>query len=221
MDSRYRRLRFAASWTRSKLTRWVRAVERRRTFSRNLQRLHAALEGTPIDGRYWIRAGLLLGWVREGRILRHDVDDADFGFLAHDRERLLASLDALVAAGFEPWRAYRNNAGRATELSLRKDGARFEFIETTEKGEVFEYFLYASHANPPGEFRCQVPRHGFAPIRFLGRRWLKPEPHEPYLETLYGDWRTPDPSYSYLKAGSIVERSRWTGAHHWLEAGEA
>jgi hypothetical protein len=212
---------FGASWMRSRLTRWVRAVQQRRTFCRSLRQLHDALAKTPIDGRYWIRAGLLLGWAREGRVLRHDVDDADFGFLAGDRDRLLASLDALVAGGFKQWRAYRNNAGRVTEISLTKGGARFEFIETSDKGSVFEYFLYVPHLDPPGELRCEIPRHGFASILFLGRHWVKPEPHEPYLETLYGNWQIPDPSYSYLNAGSIVERSIWTGSHRWLEPGEA
>lgn len=198
----------------------LRAVRQRWAFTRNLRLLHDVLEGSPIHGHYWIRAGLLLGWAREGRILRHDVHDADFGFLARDRERLLASVGALVAAGFEPWRAYRNNAGRVTEISLKKDGAQFDFIETSARGQVFEYFLYVPHRQPPRELRCEIPRHGLAPIAFLRRQWLKPEPHEPYLETLYGSWRTPDPSYSYLNAGSIVERSVWTGSHHWLEPSE-
>jgi hypothetical protein len=205
----------------SRLARWVRAMHHRRAFCRDLRHLHDALEKTPIAGRYWIRAGLLLGWAREGRVLRHDVNDADFGFLADDRDRMFASLDALVGAGFEPWRAYRNNTGRVTEISVKKGRARFEFIETRDTGRVLEYFLYAPHLDPPCELRCEIPRHGFAQIAFLGRRWVKPEPHEPYLETLYGNWRTPDRSYSYLNAGSVVERSVWTGSHRWLDPDEA
>src|SRR5688500_4973529 len=63
--------------------KWMRG----RLLRRNLRRLHDALEQTPLAGRYWLFGGMLLGWAREGRLLRHDYRDVDFGYEAADDDR--------------------------------------------------------------------------------------------------------------------------------------
>jgi len=53
-----------------------------------------------------------------------------------------------------------------------------------------------SHAGEPGlELLNEVPMHGLEELELYGRRFLKPDDHETYLEALYGDWRVPDPDY--------------------------
>jgi len=188
------------------------------TFQRDLRLLHDVLEETPLAGRYWLRAGLLLGWAREGRVLLHDAVDADFGYLQTDRKLLLQALPSLLEAGFHTGNVFRNNAGRATEYRVLRGGARFEFFEMAESGNEFEYFLYASHCaykEEPIQLRCRVPRHGLEKIEFIGREWYKPDRHEEQLEIMYGAWREPDPEHQYTDSGAAVERIPWSVQMAW------
>lgn len=187
-------------------------------FERSLQLLNDVLSSTPFGNRYWLRAGLLLGWAREGRILSHDRADADFGFLAQDRDNLLQAIPRLIEAGFAPSTVLRNNAGRATEYVLRRGTANFEFFEMEEVGNELEYFLYCAHGEhkqDPIQIRCRVPRHNLEEIEFVGRRWYKPDRHERQLEVMYGEWRKPDPYHQYINTGAAVERTPWSPRVGW------
>ena len=62
-------------------------------------------------------SGLLLGWAREGRVLRHDNRDADFAYAEQDEALILEGIEALVKAGFRHGYSFRNNAGQLTEYS--------------------------------------------------------------------------------------------------------
>jgi hypothetical protein len=187
-------------------------------FQQDLRLLHDVLERTPLAGRYWLRAGLLLGWAREGKVLAHDCNDADFGYLQADRTRLLEALPALLQAGFHPGNVFKNSAGSATEYRVIRRGARFEFFEMAEVGDQFEYFLYACHGTfqkTPIQMRCRVPKHGLEKIEFIDRQWCKPDRHEEQLEVMYGQWRQPDPEHEYTNSGAVVERSPWLKQMSW------
>ena len=98
-----------------------------RQFVPDLQRLHDVLVETDLSGHYWIRAGVLLGWAREGALLAHD-RDADFGVRAEDLPRLMNAIPELRRAGFQPLMRFRNNAGQVAELTFIRHGAKFEFF---------------------------------------------------------------------------------------------
>ncbi|MBX2999498.1 MAG: LicD family protein [Caldilineaceae bacterium] len=185
-------------------------------FRRNLQLLHDTLAGTPLAERYWVWGGLLIGWAREGRILSHDANDADFAFLRRDRAHFLAAIPALTEVGFVPTLRWTNNAGAATEYVFRKDGASFEFFEMAEEGDAFCYWLYRSGV----EYACRIPRHDLSPMTFLDRTWLKPADHDKILTAIYGDWRVPDPRWSFTQEKSIVEQYYWVGTRIWRSEGE-
>ena len=52
-------------------------------------------------------------------------------------------------------------------------------------------------------------RQRLVPIEFLDRVWLKSEDHELELEHEYGDWRSPDPDWDYMRAHNIIGRAPW------------
>ena len=72
--------------------------------------------------------------------------------------------------------------------------------------------LPTSAWKPPIELLNEVPNHGLSELEFFGCRWMKPDDHETYLESLFGDWRTPNPNYHYLTdSRAVIARSPWQG----------
>ena len=107
---------------------------------------------------------------------------------------------------------FRNNAGTITEYSFLRHGAKFDFwlvfpcVETGQR----RYFCYGE--TPAGwlEVEGAVLDQPLEPFRFLDRNWLKPVHHEDTLTAHYGDWRTPDPDWSFVDDLAIVHRRPWT-----------
>lgn len=186
---------------------------------RNLRRLNDVVAGTPLGGRYWIFSGVLLGWAREGRLLAHDFRDVDLAYDGADHDRFLAAVPAIVQAGFRPAFRYRSNDGTTTEHSFLRHGARFEFFRLTRQGDQYRYYVYGEDPDRDEghvELVGALPAQPLEPIQFLGRTWLKPLDHEKELQVMYGDWRTPDPSWSFLHDQAIVERHPWHDTDsHW------
>jgi hypothetical protein len=191
----------------------VRERYRRRRaalFERDMRRLNDALAGSALAGGYWVWGGLLLGWAREGKVLSHDVGDADFAYSAADEELFAEAEPLLVAAGFRRWFSFRNRAGQRTERVFVRHGFRFEFFRMDDAGEdTDEYFMYGPGASGPVELVGHLPRQELEPFQFLGRTWLKPHDHELLLRTCYGEWRTPNPTWSMFDDLSLVARRSW------------
>lgn len=190
------------------------------SFEKNLVLLNDTLAASPLAGRYWIMGGLLIGWAREGRVLAHDCQDADFGLHEEDRERFLATIPALIAAGFQPLRCYIDNRGVAVEYSFTSYGVRFDFFvhEIADGCLRCTFFnVSPSPGNPrPIELIGQVPCVHLAPIQFLGRTWLKPADHDAYLTAEYGDWRIPNPAFDARSDDRSVILINW-----WNNAGKS
>ncbi len=196
---------------------WLRT----RLLSNDLRRLHDVLATTPLTGHYWTFGGFLLGWARDGALLRHDLNDVDFAYESHDDERFLAAVPALVEAGFRRLFRYRNNEGTTTEHSFFRRGAKFDFFRMDRRDDRLRYYVYGTDPEPPGghvELTCELPAQELAPFEFLGRRWLKPADHDATLTAAYGNWRVPDPTWSFLDDRSIVQRRPWSALDYsWDE----
>lgn len=181
---------------------------------RRLQRVHDLLSATPIAGRYWISCGVLLGWAREERLLANDALDVDFHYLDEDSARLEESLPTLVAAGFRiAWRFPNFNADTvATQWTLMQGNSKFDFFRIENLGDRFRRYGYGgldSDESGPTENELALPPQALEEFHFLGRYWLKPANHDVELTALYGDWLTPDPSFSSMDYRAIVERRPW------------
>jgi LicD family len=187
-------------------------------FTTDLHRMNDVLEGTELAGRYWIRAGLLLGCIREQGLLAHD-RDADFGVLREDLPRLLRAVPALREAGFQPLQQFRNNDGQLTELTFRRYFAKYEFFVLEPVDGMFRYYVYGWPPDNLYQVEKQVPEQSFVPVEFLGRTWLRPADSERELEFMYGDWRTPQRKWNYLQDGrNGVDRKPWVNADtSWSE----
>ena len=184
----------------------------------DLRRINDLLAAGDLSGRYWVRAGMLLGLVREGRLLAHD-RDADFGLLREDLPRLLHLVPTLRQAGFHPLLQFRNNQGQLTELTFRRHSAKFEFFVLEPNDEMYRYYVFGWPPNNLFEVEKQVHKQDFVPFDFLDRTWLRPVDSERELEFMYGDWQTPRRTWNYLSDGrNIVARRPWTNTDtSWLD----
>jgi len=181
-----------------------------RHFVSDLQRLHDTLAQSGLSGRYWVWAGVLLGYAREGKLLAHD-RDADFALLPGDVPQLLEAVRPLRRAGFKPLQQFRNNEGELTELTFRRHGAKFEFFVFQPIGDMLRYTVYGYPPDHLVEIDAEIPNQSLVPFEFLGRTWLKHIDHERELECMYGDWRTPQRSWNYLDDDrAVVDKRPWS-----------
>lgn len=180
----------------------------------DLQRLNDVLQATELADRFWVFGGMLLGWAREGGVLRHDNRDADFGIRSDDLPRLYASVPSLTRAGFRPQFRFSNHAGDVTELTFSRHGAKFEFFVMRPDGNMLRYYMYGPGPDGPVEVEVETHDQPLVPFESVGRTWLKPEDHERELSLTYGNWRVPDPGWSYLDQPNIVHRRPWLNANY-------
>jgi hypothetical protein len=167
------------------------------------------LATTPMAGRSWLFGGLLLGLVREGGLMLHDCNDADLGFLSDDVVRLESCFPALIEAGFAPHFRFPGVFGDATEYSFTRRGAKFEFFRIEVVGDRFRYWNYGHGPSGPVRNRCSISAQPLEEVRFLDRAWLAVRDPDAELTALYGDWRTPDPGYDYLRGPAIEQTEPW------------
>jgi hypothetical protein len=185
-----------------------------------LRSINDVLARTPMAGRYWLFGGVLLGYVREHNVLLHDSSDADFAFLAEDLERLEACIPALVDAGFQPLYRYPGREGDAFEWSFRRADAKLEFFRHDVVGDSFRYYAcgHRDWGAPLGHVYnvYEIPAQPLEEIRFLERTWLKPRNPDLQLTAMYGDWRTPNADWDYMRGPNIVETRPWNPSTYRL-----
>lgn len=202
------RVRHLAAMRSAEYARRVPAARRRlgRLFEDDLRRLHDAVDDTALNGRYWLWSGLLLGWAREGAVLAHDSTDGDFAVADEDFGRLVDAVPEIVRAGFTRDRCFRNNDGVVTELTFMRHGTRFDFFRLFPEDTQARYFMYSIKWKGILEVEASIPWQAKVPFEFLGRTWLKSADHELELRSMYGNWRVPDPSWSYLDSLDIESK---------------
>jgi len=177
-------------------------------FLENLGLFNDVLAASPLAGHCHLIGGMLLGMVRDGRPLPGDLD-VDVFFLQERLGDLPKTVSLLTAAGFEPkGRLYANDGG-LVEYTLAKDGAKFEFFCCRRLGGgLLQYFVFTFGRNGEQlEKRYLDVEH--VPVPFLDREWLVPVDTDAALSFMYGDWRTPDPDWSWCNDPKIVSRERW------------
>jgi hypothetical protein len=171
----------------------------------------AALNQTPMKGRYWMCGGVMLGYAREGHLLRHDTD-IDFHYWKEDEEQLLSALKTIAGQGFRYTGTLYNNDGIPTQHITKLGKLKIEFFAAWRANGKINWQSYSTrHWNRPArQFLNQVPDFQLENVEFYGVEVAKPADHELYLSALYGDWRTPMPDYAYyIDSKAIVSREPW------------
>lgn len=187
-------------------------------FSPSPERVEAAFKKslhffnkTPMQSRFWICGGVLLGYAREGAIIRGDTD-IDFHYWVEDEALLLEVLQGLPGKEFEYVGRYVNNEGVVTQHVLKVLGVKVEFFAAWRKDNCIEWNCYTTrHWNRPiRQFLNRIPDLQFEPVQFYEVEVFKPVDHDLYLRALYGDWRKPMTDYTYyVDSAAIVSCEPW------------
>lgn len=155
--------------------------------------------------------GSLLGAVREGKVIAHDVD-VDLGYLAsfenpvdvllenHRIERVLKD---------HRLRVKRHNGGFLAMDLQQPDG-------TFRNLDLFTAMLYRGRLHQVNDVDTEADESAVLPlgtIDFEGRAMPVPARPEVFLESAYGpDWRVPNPAFSFTRPRRQRRRIRgWFG----------
>ncbi len=155
--------------------------------------------------------GSLLGAVREGKLIGHDVD-VDLGYFSsceHPADVMLESFRIERVLRSKGWRVVRENGGFLALFFTQDDG-------TTRNLDVFTAFrcddrLYQVHdVATDGDASSVLP---LGTIDFEGRTMPVPAEPEVFLEAAYGpDWRIPNPAFKFTTPRADKRRvAGWFG----------
>lgn len=181
-----------------------------RHFTADLQLINDVLRDADLADRCWVWAGVVLGWAREGALLKND-RDIDFALLPEDLPRLIAALPRLRDAGFVPVAKWRNNEGHVTEIMLERHNGKFDFYVMEPVDGELRYFVYGWPPDRLIQVESRIPDQPLTTFELLDREWLRHEDFDKELTAMYGDWRTPDRGWNYLTDDlAIIERQPWT-----------
>lgn len=158
----------------------------------------------PLDAEIFCDYGTLLGMIREGGLIPHDLD-LDMGIIAgphfswEELERVLGTV------GMKKTRQFSMD-GQITEQTYERDHVDMDFfIHVIDRDEMVAYSYFRDplmdyprrNVYSVNEYRTCIV-HGTQMREINGLHVLIPENSEEFLEDAYGpDWRIPDPNHSY------------------------
>lgn len=151
--------------------------------------------------------GILLGAVRENRILPWDGDIDLYLLSSVPYDNIIRAIQKIRDSGFGFWESYHIPTGKIIHWSF-----------AASKNEVAICFKILHPAKNP-DFICEtgiylggrrptitlLPARLFFPpakIQFLGQTFLAPNPPEEFLVGEYNDWKTPVKNGSWMKLRS-------------------
>ena len=156
--------------------------------------------------KYWVDCGTLLGLIREGGLLKHDMD-IDLGILASDYSE---KIDAIfLESGFNLWRTiHLKGSNLLVEKTFLYKKIRIDlFMYQLVENEMISYtadnhpYLVSKYHLAAEEYMAIPNAYTYQPTKpmmIAGSKFMVPENPEKLLEELYGDWRVPKKYFNYL-----------------------
>lgn len=173
-----------------------------------LARTTAVLDALQLP--WWLTDGTLLGFVREGGFIGHDID-VDLGLPASAHSSELEA--ALERAGLEIYGRY-GSPENGLELTVRSrwlylPGTSLDLFFFYEDGDsMWHAAYYKGH-----QLRYRYPRFETGPLEVRGVEYQVPHPPEAFLETKYGpNWTRPDPTWNNMLSPESMDMSHLPAA---------
>jgi len=152
--------------------------------------------------------GILLGAVRENRLLPWDGDFDFFILSSIPYENIVAMINHFTKEGCNIWETYNIPNGTSIHWSFAHSPisgkSTFGFkILYPSKDPKFLCAITCYLGRDAGAAMTLFPRGMFDPpqeFEFLGKTFLVPKPPEKWIEMNFGtDWKTPVMGYSWMK----------------------
>ena len=157
----------------------------------------------------FVSYGTLLGAVRDGRLISHDLD-IDLGYLSQastpvDVMRESYSMQRTLVEK-HGWSIKRKNGGLLQVFFPQEDGSRRNI-------DIFTAFISDGHVLAVHDTDFTGDTDDVLPLREVtlnGRPVPAPRNAEAFLAAAYGpSWRVPDPTFSYDEAGTRARMLAW------------
>lgn len=145
---------------------------------------------------FFLVAGTLLGFVREGNFLSHD-KDIDLGIFDIPPEDLEAAF-----TGRPAFTLGKDFLPSARNFTVYYEGVAIDFFRYTSDGD----HLICGFNDDQGGVRWRFSRFSLSQREYFGRQFNVPEPPEIYLEQAYGDWRTPRRTFDPVQSSPARDR---------------
>jgi hypothetical protein len=189
-----------------------RAINRlqQRRYERLLKELQALFVNSPLDGKYRMSGGTLLGYHREGKLLPWDCWDIDFDIEAHHLPELAATIPLLLKAGWRQRVTWFNNDGDVAMVRLIRKFVGLDLVIAYDRDDHSVSWLFSKRDGVWLQAEVRLPIASTQSVQFLGLTWPAPDPIEPTLEAMYGQWDVPDPDWDYMTTSAIVDTRPWT-----------
>lgn len=155
--------------------------------------------------------GSLLGAVRAGRLIGHDVD-ADLGYLTSCTDPVDAAAESFRLERTmrrKGWRTQRQGAGFFA-VHFREPGGGWRNVDIFTCLRVGDSIYQVNDVGVVADRSAVLP---LGTVRLEGREFPAPARPTVFLEAAYGaGWRVPDPSFSFSTPGTTTRRlGGWFG----------
>lgn len=183
--------------------------ERRDAIQQNGIALIHFLQDVLSNEFFFFDMGTLLGIVREGRLLGHDLD-VDLGVILNNKDEIEKVRSLLTEVGCEHVRSFLIDEIGIVEDSFKYNKIRFDvsYYHQREEDSVV-YLTYIDPEQPlePGLYKVvelvTSKIESVDLIEFGGKKINVPTNSEKYLSERYGmNWKIPDKGYVYWKGPS-------------------
>lgn len=155
--------------------------------------------------------GTMLGIIREGRLLAHDLD-VDIGVILNEPFDIHRVRVAMERNGFTLWRQYINGE-QVVEESYKLNGLKVDFNYYQISDNCSKTWLF--YKKPEYKYQANNQRHivemTYSPIREMqtvnidGHQIVIPLNAEQLLEEKYGaSWKTPDKGWIYWQSPAAI-----------------
>lgn len=167
---------------------------------------------------YVLEGGTLLGIVRDNRLLPWDTD-LDLTITRSYARRLLSARWKFWLKGYgtrvfkhrTDWSHFKKGTPRLMVIQIKK----YFFFKDFNLVDIFIKDLaderYYWTVAPSKKVLKSTPRHYYEKITqriFKDKAYSIPEEYDAYLQSRYGDWRTPKETWDFTKDDLSIEKNK-------------